>query len=98
MPNGLQGVIDPAVVAGVLRQWSPQPEHHCAVMEGGKFKKLLQAAHTLVGNHVLLPLGQGMHRPEGVILQDRDSRALGGRGGCVQQGSNLSSYGDKSWT
>ena len=68
-PYGLQSVIDPAVVAGVLGRGSPQGEHHGGVVWGGQPQQLLQAADALVGCLPQLPLGQGMHRPEWVFLE-----------------------------
>lgn len=53
--HSLQRVVDPAVVAGVRWRRSPQPENHRAVMIGSQLQKLLQAAHTLVGNQTPLP-------------------------------------------
>lgn len=77
--HSLQGIIDPAVVAGVVRRGSPQPENHCAVVVGSQPQKLLQAAHTLVGNQVLLVGGQSVGRPEGVVLKHGDRKARGRR-------------------
>lgn len=69
--HSLQCIIDPAVVAGVLRRGSSQPENHCAVMVGSQLQKLLQAAYTLVSNQVLLMRGQGVCRPKGINLKHR---------------------------
>lgn len=67
--HGLQGVVDPAVVAGVVRGGSLQPEDHRAVVVGGQLQELLQAAHALVGDQLLLPGRQAGRRPEGVVLR-----------------------------
>lgn len=59
------------MVVGVIRRGPPQPEDHRAVVVGGQLQKLLQAAHTLVGDQVLLMGGQGVRRPERVVLKER---------------------------
>ena len=64
----LQRVVDPAVVAGVAGGGPSQAEDHSAVAGRGQCQQLLQAADALVGHLPLLPLRQGVHGPEGVVL------------------------------
>lgn len=81
--HGLQGVVDPTVVVGVIRRGPLQPEDHRAVVVGGQVQKLLQAAHTLVGDQVLLIGRQGVRHPEWVVLKEQ--QAVGVKGYITQQ-------------
>lgn len=88
--HSLQCIIDPAVVAGVLRRGSPEPENHRAVVIGSQPQKLLQATHTLIGYQPLLTWRQGVHRPERVILKHRKGDTWGRRSDiCLTQVSVL---------
>lgn len=67
----------------MIRRGPTQPEDHRAVVVGGQPQKLLQAAHTLVGNQVLLIGRQGVRRPERVVLKEQ--QAVGVKGYITQQ-------------
>lgn len=67
----------------MFRRGPPQPEHHRAVVVGGQVQKLLQAAHALVGDQVLLIGRQGVRRPERVVLKEQ--QAVGVKGYITQQ-------------
>lgn len=71
------------MVVGVTWRGPPQPEDHRAVVVGGQLQKLLQAAHTLVGDQVLLMRCQGVRHPERVVLKEQ--QAVGIKGYITQQ-------------
>lgn len=64
-----QCIINPTMVARVVWRRSPEPENNRNVMIGSQLQQLLQAAHTLIGNQVLLVGSEGVHCPKWVILQ-----------------------------